>query len=160
MPVTAINLSYIVTRSELAEALDVLRPALDFVTSANQCCWNAGCSLFEAHHNFGYCILNSQAWFLRKYDRFGKPSANRRGYGLYHICFLVYTGKGTTTYCCSSTLCAKLGYSHNGRCRFPSKPDQVATVARVLGMAAADQQRVIDNPGRYCTAPWHFRLSH
>ena len=64
--------------------VDVPISALDVVTlSSDQCCKTTDCSLFVALHNLGKCILHSQTWFPREFDRFGKPAANRRGYGLY-----------------------------------------------------------------------------
>ena len=161
MPAKLIELYRITRRSELAEALDVPISALDVVTLSCQCCKTAGCSLFAAQYNFGRCILHSQTWFPREFDRFGQPAANRRGYGLYGPQFLRnYTGKVASSCCCSSALCEKLGYNHSGMFRFPTKPDQVATAARVLGLSAVDKQRAIDAPRSFHIAPWHYHPCH
>ena len=161
MPAKSIELHHITRRTELAEALDVPISALDAVTLANQCCQAAGCSLFAARHNSSRCILHSQTWFPREFNKIGEPATNRRGYGLYGPHFLRnHTGKATSSCCCSSTLCDKLGYSHSGMFWFPSKPDQVAAAARVLGLSATDRQRVIDMPRRYQIAPWHYSPCH
>ena len=161
MPTTVTNLSDIATRSELAETLDVPLPALDVVALATRQCRHAGCALFATEHNFGYCVLHSQSWFPRELEIFGRPSANRRGYGLYGPQFLRnHTGKMVASCCCSSPLCEKLGYSHDGMFRFPKKPEQVAEAARVLGLSPADRQKIVNSPRRYRIAPWHYSARH
>ena len=91
----SIELSRIGGPSKLAVALDVPISALDVVgLSSGQCCKTARYSLSAALHNLGECILHSETWFPREFERFGKPAAKRRGYGLYGPHFLRnYTGK-------------------------------------------------------------------
>ena len=78
----------------MANRLSVPLAALDAVTLSTQQCRRAGCTLYAAQHNVGYCVLHSQSWFPRELDRFGQPSTNCRGYSLYGPQFLPnYTGK-------------------------------------------------------------------
>jgi hypothetical protein len=54
----------------------------------------------------------------------------------------------------------KLGYSHHGMFRFPRDPKQCAEAARVLGIPAAERQKIVDHPSRYHIGPWHYHSRH
>ena len=156
MAVPLINLYSITRRSDLANELSIPLAALDTVMLSTRQCRRAGCALYAAQHNFGYCVLHSQSWFPKEVNRFGQPSANRRGYDMYGPQFLRnFTGKTVSSCCCSSPLCKRLGNSHDVMFCFPTKPEQVAEAARVLGLLPAERQWIVNSPRDFKIAPWH-----
>ena len=97
MPIKASNLDGIVSWSDLATALCVPESAVDNVSLGTTACRRSGCSLSVGKHNNGYCVLHSHLWFPRELDKFGRPAAKRRGYGLDGPQFLIgYRGTGIT----------------------------------------------------------------
>ena len=160
MTVTAIRLSELHTRADLAAAICVPVPALDSVSLASTACKRTGCLLSSVQNNNGWCLLCSQTWFPRELDKDGQPGKFRRGYGLYGNQFLRNFRGKVHPCCCSSPLCEKLGYSHHGMFRFPSNPADVTEAARVLGIPASKRLRIIDNLRKFRLAPWHFHSRH
>ena len=161
MAAPPIDLYSITSRSDLARELSVPLAVLEVVTLSTQQCKHTSCALYAAEHNFGHCVLHRRSWFPRELDRLGQPSTNRRGYGLYGPQFLRnYTGKMVASCCCSSSLCENLGYSHDGMCCFPKRPEQVAEAARVLGLSMAERQNIINNPRAHKIAPWHYNAQN
>ena len=163
MPAKSIELSRIKGRSELAVTLDAPISALDVVTlSSDQCCKTAGCSLslrgaaqLKQMHSPLTDMVSSRvrqirhagcqsSWLRPVWSTFF-AERHRTGCGV--LLLLILTLR-------------KLGYSHSGMFRFPNKPDQVATAARVLRLSASDRKRVADDPRRFYVAPWHYHPCH
>ena len=161
MPVICLDLGAYGTRAQLAVGLKVPEPALDLVTLTSTPCKRQGCTLFAAVLNRGYCILCSQTWFPREFDDSGAPAKYRRGYGLYGPQYQRRRDAGhSTTCCCSSPLCEKIGHAHGGMFRFPTAWDQCLEAARVLGLAPDVCHEIAANPRRYKIAVWHFHPNH
>ena len=161
MAVISLDLGACRSRAQLAAALGVPAAALDVVTLVPAPCKRAGCPLSAVFSNRGWCILCSQSWFPRELDDSGQPKRNRRGYGLYGPQFLRGPGVGhSSSCCCSSPLCEKIGYARGGMFRFPSQRDHCLVAARVLGVSPAVRQQIVDDPRNYQIAVWHFHPNH
>ena len=44
--------------------------------------------------------------------------------------------------------------------RFPKNPRDCAEAAQVLGSPPSERQKIVDDPRKYCTAPWHYSSRH
>ena len=111
MVIIVTSLSELRTWADLAVAICVPVPELDTVSLAPVSCRQPGCPLSLAQGNHGRCILCQQSWFLREFDKNGQVVKYRRGYGLYGPQFLCKLGGKTSSCCCTTPLCEKLGYS-------------------------------------------------
>ena len=93
----------------------------------------------------------------------GTKSATARGHGLYGQRFMRLFGdkkNPPATCCCSSALCEKIGYSHEGMFSIPKDEAECRQFLTKLGLDAQSRNRILQKPRGIFVAPWHFHPRH
>jgi len=65
--------------------------------------------------------------------------------------------------CCDNPTCLKIGYSHEGMFTLPysdKKGNKLTTALQCLGVNEATKSHILNNPGKYRVAPWHYSPLH
>lgn len=152
------------TRTELAEKLRVDIKALDLVTLTKSSCTNNGCSLPAVLNNSNRCVLCSQSWYPRLKNEKDEDMKYCRGHGLFGAQFMRLYGERKSappTCCCTSLLCEKIGYSHEGMLRLPTDAADCKEATRVLGILDSQKRdKIVKNSRAYRVAPWHYHERH
>ena len=162
MVAVSVSLSDITRLSDLAARLGVDVRALQLVKlHPTAICKGKECILPAAESNRGFCVLCSQQWFPRNTS----AELNRRGHGLYGPKFMCIYNNCTSppkACCCDTPLCEKIGYSHEGMFRLPSKPEKdVKDFVAALGIQDKDlRDKIIQDPRNHRIAPWHISPDH
>lgn len=162
MVAVSVSLSDITQLSDLASHLGVDVRALQLVSlHPTTICKGKTCLLPAAESNRGYCILCAQQWFPRDTS----AELNRRGHGLFGPKFLrMYNNcqSPPKACCCDTPLCEKIGYSHEGMLRLPSKSEKdVRDFVTALGIQDKTlRSKMISDPRSHLIAPWHISPDH
>ena len=165
MAILNLNLKDITTLTDLSKNLNVDVNALRLVKLLPDVpCKRSGCILPAVENNNKHCILCSQTWYPKLLNNKGEKTKNCRGYGLYGLQYTRNYGgtKNSPAVCCCTTpLCEKIGYSHEGMFYLPTKKDDLHQAMIALGIRDSGiRKKIEDNPLHFKVAPWHYRLAH
>lgn len=150
------------SRTELSNRLGVPPRALDVISFTGSLCKRCN-RLPAVLNNQGRCVSCQQTWFPRELKENGERAKHCRGHGLLGPQFMRLFGEGINSpksCACSMQLCEKIGYSHAGTFRFPTKPDECAIAMEMLNIPSERRPKIASNPRNFAIAPWHYSPEH